>query len=67
MFPIAEDKFLLDFLGKPLLEHQIEASPRGRSESFRNHWQSGKHRKDKANNEKICRDRSRLCPAKQSR
>ena len=24
MFPIAEDKFLLDFLGKPLLEHQIE-------------------------------------------
>jgi UDP-N-acetylglucosamine diphosphorylase / glucose-1-phosphate thymidylyltransferase / UDP-N-acetylgalactosamine diphosphorylase / glucosamine-1-phosphate N-acetyltransferase / galactosamine-1-phosphate N-acetyltransferase len=23
MFPIAEDKFLLDFLGKPLLEHQI--------------------------------------------
>jgi NDP-sugar pyrophosphorylase family protein len=24
MFPITEDKFLLDFLGKPLLEHQIE-------------------------------------------
>jgi NDP-sugar pyrophosphorylase family protein len=24
MFPIAEDKFLLDFLGKTLLEHQIE-------------------------------------------
>jgi NDP-sugar pyrophosphorylase family protein len=24
MFPIAEDKFLLDFLGKPLLEHQIK-------------------------------------------
>jgi NDP-sugar pyrophosphorylase family protein len=24
MFPIAEDKFLLDFLGKPLLEHQVE-------------------------------------------
>jgi NDP-sugar pyrophosphorylase family protein len=24
MFPIAEDKFLLDFLGKSLLEHQIE-------------------------------------------
>jgi len=24
MLPIAEDKFLLDFLGKPLLEHQIE-------------------------------------------
>jgi bifunctional UDP-N-acetylglucosamine pyrophosphorylase/glucosamine-1-phosphate N-acetyltransferase len=24
MFPIAEDKFLLDFLGKPLLQHQIE-------------------------------------------
>lgn len=24
MFPIAEDKFLLDFLGKPLLEHQME-------------------------------------------
>jgi UDP-N-acetylglucosamine diphosphorylase / glucose-1-phosphate thymidylyltransferase / UDP-N-acetylgalactosamine diphosphorylase / glucosamine-1-phosphate N-acetyltransferase / galactosamine-1-phosphate N-acetyltransferase len=23
MFPITEDKFLLDFLGKPLLEHQI--------------------------------------------
>jgi NDP-sugar pyrophosphorylase family protein len=23
MFPISEDKFLLDFLGKPLLEHQI--------------------------------------------
>jgi bifunctional UDP-N-acetylglucosamine pyrophosphorylase/glucosamine-1-phosphate N-acetyltransferase len=26
MFPVAEDKFLLDFLGKPLLEHQIEAA-----------------------------------------
>jgi len=26
MFPIAEDKFLLDFLGKQLLEHQIEAA-----------------------------------------
>lgn len=26
MFPIAEDKFLLDFLGKPLLEHQIRAA-----------------------------------------
>ena len=24
MFPIAEDKFLLDFLGRPLLEHQIK-------------------------------------------
>jgi len=24
MFPITEDKFLLDFLGKPLLEHQIQ-------------------------------------------
>ncbi len=24
MFPITEDKFLLDFLGKPLLEHQVE-------------------------------------------
>ena len=24
MFPIAEDKFLFDFLGKTLLEHQIE-------------------------------------------
>jgi NDP-sugar pyrophosphorylase family protein len=24
MFPIAEDKFLLDFLGKPLLEHQMK-------------------------------------------
>jgi NDP-sugar pyrophosphorylase family protein len=24
MFPIAEDKFLLDFLGKPLLQHQVE-------------------------------------------
>jgi NDP-sugar pyrophosphorylase family protein len=24
MFPIAEDKFFLDFLGKPLLEHQIK-------------------------------------------
>jgi UDP-N-acetylglucosamine diphosphorylase/glucosamine-1-phosphate N-acetyltransferase len=24
MFPISEDKFLLDFLGKPLLEYQIE-------------------------------------------
>ena len=24
MFPISEDKFLLDFLGKPLLQHQIE-------------------------------------------
>jgi len=26
MFPIAEDKFLLDFLGKSLLEHQIEVA-----------------------------------------
>ncbi len=26
MFPIAEDKFLLDFLGKPLLQHQIEVA-----------------------------------------
>jgi NDP-sugar pyrophosphorylase family protein len=26
MFPIAEDKFLLNFLGKPLLEHQIKAA-----------------------------------------
>jgi NDP-sugar pyrophosphorylase family protein len=26
MFPIAEDKFLLDFLGKTLLEHQIEVA-----------------------------------------
>lgn len=26
MFPIAEDKFLLDFLGKPLLEHQIDVA-----------------------------------------
>jgi NDP-sugar pyrophosphorylase family protein len=26
MFPIAEDKFLLDFLGKPLLEHQIKTA-----------------------------------------
>ena len=26
MFPIAEDKFLLDFLEKPLLEHQINAA-----------------------------------------
>jgi len=24
MFPITEDKFLLDFVGKPLLEHQVE-------------------------------------------
>jgi bifunctional UDP-N-acetylglucosamine pyrophosphorylase/glucosamine-1-phosphate N-acetyltransferase len=26
MFPIAEDKFLLDFLGRPLLAHQIDAA-----------------------------------------
>ena len=26
MFPITEDKFILDFLGKPLLEHQIETA-----------------------------------------
>jgi NDP-sugar pyrophosphorylase family protein len=26
MFPITEDKFLLDFLGKPLLEHQIKVA-----------------------------------------
>jgi bifunctional UDP-N-acetylglucosamine pyrophosphorylase/glucosamine-1-phosphate N-acetyltransferase len=26
MFPITEDKFLLDFLGKPLLEHQVEVA-----------------------------------------
>jgi len=26
MFPITEDKFLLDFLGKPLLEHQIKTA-----------------------------------------
>jgi len=24
MFPVSEDKFLLDFLGKTLLEHQLE-------------------------------------------
>ena len=28
MFPIAEDKFLIDFLGKPLLQHQIEMAHR---------------------------------------
>ena len=26
MFPITEDKFLLDFLGRPLLEHQIKVA-----------------------------------------
>jgi len=26
MFPLTEDKFLLDFLGKPLLQHQIETA-----------------------------------------
>ena len=26
MFPITEDKFLLDFVGKPLLEHQIDTA-----------------------------------------
>lgn len=26
MFPVTEDKFLLDFLGKPLLQHQIEVA-----------------------------------------
>ena len=26
MFPIAEDKFLLNFVGRPLLEHQIEVA-----------------------------------------
>jgi NDP-sugar pyrophosphorylase family protein len=26
MFPITEDKFLLDFLGKPLLEHQVKTA-----------------------------------------
>jgi len=34
MFPITEDKFLLDFLGKPLLEHQIEVA----SEAGLNHF-----------------------------
>ena len=28
MFPITEDKFLLRFLGKTLLEHQIETPKR---------------------------------------
>jgi len=26
MFPITEDKFLLDFLGQSLLEHQIKVA-----------------------------------------
>ncbi len=26
MFPIAEDKFLFKFLGRPLLEHQLETA-----------------------------------------
>ena len=28
MFPVTEDKFLLTFLGKTLLEHQIETARR---------------------------------------
>ncbi len=34
MFPIAEDKFLLDFLGKPLLEHQIELARKAGIDHF---------------------------------
>ncbi len=34
MFPIAEDKFLLNFLGKPLLQHQIEAACRAGLSQF---------------------------------
>lgn len=34
MFPITEDKFLLAFLGKPLLEHQIEIARRAGIDDF---------------------------------
>ena len=34
MFPIAEDKFLLDFLGNPLLKHQIELAYRAGLRNF---------------------------------
>lgn len=34
MFPITEDKFLLDFLGKPLLEHQMEMARRAGIDDF---------------------------------
>ena len=34
MFPITEDKFLLDFMGKPLLEHQVELARRAGLHDF---------------------------------
>ena len=34
MFPIGEDKFLLDFLGKPLLQHQIEMAQEAEIDRF---------------------------------
>jgi len=34
MFPITEDKFLLDFMGKPLLEHQVELACKAGLQNF---------------------------------
>ncbi len=34
MFPITEDKFLLDFMGKPLLEHQVELARKAGLNNF---------------------------------
>jgi NDP-sugar pyrophosphorylase family protein len=34
MFPITEDKFLLDFMGKPLLEHQVELARKAGLQDF---------------------------------
>jgi glucose-1-phosphate thymidylyltransferase len=34
MFPITEDKFLLDFTGKPLLEHQVELARKAGLQDF---------------------------------
>jgi len=34
MFPITEDKFLLDFMGKPLLEHQVELALKAGLQNF---------------------------------
>ncbi len=34
MFPITEDKFLLDFMGKPLLQHQVELARKAGLQNF---------------------------------
>jgi NDP-sugar pyrophosphorylase family protein len=34
MFPVTQDKFLLDFLGKPLLQHQVELAQQAGLQDF---------------------------------